>query len=169
MEVDLSGGYPATIQGSAVASGVKGPFDYAFTVESQSRRGFDSTPQRMSTYTGTRQGFRDRIATVNLGYTPVDGTRLSLFLRGSEALFGFNTLGSPTFDDSNSFGKSTSLMGRIGVTSHLFCGVYETSVFLGRLQDDPQGHPAEQRGENCEHDPVRRPRHRASSTWATNR
>jgi len=137
MQIDLSGGYPATIQGSAQASGVTGPFDYALTLESQSHRGFDSTPQRMTNiYTGTPQGFRDRIATANLGYTPIEGTRLSLFLRGSETLFGFNTLGSPTFDDSNSFGTVSSVLGRIGVTSKLFNGVYETGVFLGRLQDD---------------------------------
>jgi vitamin B12 transporter len=137
LEMDLSGGYPATIQGSALASGVSGPFDYAFVAESQSRRGFDSTPQRMTDiYSGTPEGFRDRIATANLGYTPVDGTRLSLLLRGSETLFGFNTLGSPTFDTANSAGTQTSLLGRIGVTSHLFDGVYETNLFLGRLQDD---------------------------------
>jgi len=137
LQTDLSGGYPATIQGSAQASGVTGPFDYALTLESQSHRGFDSTPQRMTNiYTGTPQGFRDRIATANLGYTPIEGTRLSLFLRGSETLFGFNTLGSPTFDDSNSFGTVSSVLGRIGVTSKLFNGVYETGVFLGRLQDD---------------------------------
>lgn len=137
LQMDLSGGYPATLQGSAQASGVTGPFDYALTLESQSRRGFDSTPQRMTNiYTGTPEGFRDRIATANLGYMPVEGTRLSLFLRGSETLFGFNTLGSPTFDDSNSFGTVSSLLGRTGVTSKLFNGVYETSVFLGRLQDD---------------------------------
>ena len=137
LQMDMSGGYPATIQGSAQASGVTGPFDYALTLESQSHRGFDSTPQRMTNiYTGTPQGFRDRIATANLGYTPIEGTRLSLFLRGSETLFGFNTLGSPTFDDSNSFGTVSSVLGRIGVTSKLFNGVYETGVFLGRLQDD---------------------------------
>jgi vitamin B12 transporter len=137
LEMDLSGGYPATIEGSAVASGVNGPFDYAITVESQSRRGFDSTPQRMAgIYTGTAEGFRDRVATANLGYTPVEGTRLSLFLRGSQALFGFNTLGSPTFDTSNSSGTVTSLLGRIGVTSKLFNDVYETGLFLGRDQDD---------------------------------
>jgi vitamin B12 transporter len=137
LEMDLSGGYPATIQGSALASGVSGPFDYAFTVESQSRRGFDSTPQRMTgIYTGTPEGFRDRIVTANLGYTPVEGTRFSLFLRGSEALYGFNTLGLPTFDTANSAGTQTSLLGRIGTTTHLFGGVYETGLFLGRLQDD---------------------------------
>ena len=138
LAMDLSGGYPATIQGSALASGVTGPLDYAFIFESQSRRGFDSTPQRMTIYTGAPQGFRDRTATANLGYTPVDGTRISLFLRGSETLFAFNTLGSPTFDQANSFGTSTSLLGRLGVTSKLFEGVYETSAFLGRLQDDRQ-------------------------------
>ena len=137
VETDLSGGYPATVQGSAQASGVTGPFDYSLTLESQSRRGFDSTPQRMTNiYTGTPEGFRDRIATANLGYVPIDGTRLSLFLRGDESLFGFNDLGSPTFDDSNSTGTVSSLLGRIGVASKLFGGVYETSVFLGRLQDD---------------------------------
>jgi vitamin B12 transporter len=137
LEMDLSGGYPATIQGSAFAGGVTGPFDYALTVESQSRSGFDSTPRRMTgIYTGTPEGFRDRIATANLGYTPVEGTRLSLLLRGSETLFGFNTLGSPTFDTANSSGKVDSLLGRIGVTSHLFNGVYETGLFLGHTQDD---------------------------------
>src|ERR1019366_8146917 len=91
LEMDLSGGYPATIQGAALASGIAGPFDYALTAESQSRRGFDATPRRMTgIYTGTPEGFRDRIATANLGYTPVAGTRLSLFLRGSQTLFGFN-------------------------------------------------------------------------------
>jgi vitamin B12 transporter len=137
LELDLAGGYPATILGAALASGVTGPIDYALALESQSRRGFDSTPRRMtSIYTGTPQGFRDRIATANLGYTPIAGTRLSLFLRGSETLFGFNNLGFPTFDTSNSFGTVTSLLGRLGVTSHLFNGVYETSAFLGREQDD---------------------------------
>ena len=61
LEIDLTGGYPASIIGSAVASGVAGPFDYALTAESQSRRGFDSTPRRMSVYTGRPEGFRDRV------------------------------------------------------------------------------------------------------------
>jgi len=137
LEMDLSGGYPATIQGSALASGVAGPFDYALILEAQSRRGYDSTPQRMTgVYTGTAQPFRDRIVTANLGYTPVEGTRLSLFLRGSQTLFGFNMLGSPTFDTANASGTVTSLLGRVGVTSKLFHGVYETGAFLGRVQDD---------------------------------
>ncbi|HVC63798.1 MAG TPA: TonB-dependent receptor [Acetobacteraceae bacterium] len=135
-EGDLSGGYPAQIRGSAVASGVEGPVDYALIFESQSRRGYDTTPQRESVYTGTPQGFRDRVATLNLGYTVIPGTRLSLLLRARKSIFGFNELGAPTFDDSNASGTDASLLGRIGVASSLFGGSYQTSVFLGREQDD---------------------------------
>ncbi len=135
LEGDLSGGAPALLRGSIVASGVQDRFDYAFTVESQSQRGYDAIPQRMSVYTGTPQGFRDRVATMNLGYSPVDGTRLSLFLRGRQALFGFNNLGFPTYDTANSSGSAESFLGRIGVTSKLFDGMYETGLFIGRLQD----------------------------------
>ena len=136
LTVDLSGGYPAQVRGAVSATGTEGKFDYALTAESQSQRGFDSTPQRMSSYTGMPQGFRDRIATLNLGYTPADGTRFSLFLRGRESLFSFNTLGTPTYDTANSQGTADSLLGRIGVQSTLFDGVWETGLFVGRLQED---------------------------------
>ena len=90
----------------------------------------------MSIYTGVPDRYPSLTGTLNLGYTPIDGTRLSLFLRARRAVFGFNALGSPTFDNSNSTGYADSLLGRIGVSSKLFNGTYETSVFLGRLQDD---------------------------------
>jgi vitamin B12 transporter len=135
---DLAGGYPKQIQGSIVASGIQGPFDYAAIFESQSQRGYDVTPQRESIYTGIPDGFRAMVGTLNLGYTPVDGTRLSLFLRARRSVFGFNALGNPTFDDANSTGHDDSLLGRIGVTSKLFSGTYETGIFLGRLQEDRQ-------------------------------
>jgi vitamin B12 transporter len=133
---DLAGGYPALVRGSVTASGVEGPWDFALTAESQSQRGYDSVPQRQSVYRGVPQGFRDRVATVNLGYTPVEGTRLSLFLRARSSYFGFDTLGSPTFDDSNSNGQATSLLGRIGGTTTLFDGSLESGLFVGRLQED---------------------------------
>jgi vitamin B12 transporter len=134
--VDLSGGYPAQIRGAIQATGTQGPIDYALTMESQSQRGFDSNPQRMTAYTGLPQGFRDRIATLNLGYTPIDGTRISLFLRARQALFSFNTLGTPTYDTANSQGSVDSLLGRIGVQSTLFDGRWETGLFIGHQQDD---------------------------------
>lgn len=136
LETDLAGGYPAQVRGSAVLSGIEGPVDYALTAASQSQRGYDTTPQRESIYTGTPQGYRDRLVTLNLGYTVVPGTRLSLLLRGRESIFGFNELGDPTFDAANATGWDSSMLGRIGVTSKLFGGTYETSMFLGRLQED---------------------------------
>ncbi len=135
LQGDLAGGAPEQIRGSVVASGISGKFDYAVTAESQSQRGYDAIPQRMSIYTGVPQGFRDRVGTINLGYSPVEGTRLSLFLRGRQALFGFNNLGFPTYDNANSSGSAESFLGRAGVTSVLFDGLYETSFFVGRLQD----------------------------------
>ena len=101
--------WPAAIrsrcEGNVNASGIEGPLDYSVTFEAQSQRGYDTTPQRMSIYTGVPDGFRDLTGTLNLGYTPIDGTRLSLFLRARRAVFGFNALGNPTFDDSNSTGQ----------------------------------------------------------------
>ncbi len=135
---DLAGGYPKQVQGYVNASGITGGLDYSATFESQSERGYDTTPQRESIYTGVPDGFRAMVGTINLGYTPIDGTRFSVFLRARQALFGFNALGDPTFDDSNSTGQDDELLGRIGVTSKLFNGTYETSVYLGRLQGDRQ-------------------------------
>ncbi|HEY7578098.1 MAG TPA: TonB-dependent receptor [Acetobacteraceae bacterium] len=133
---ELAGGYPRQIEGNANASGIQGPFDYSATVEGEDLRGYDTTPRRETIFTGVPQGFADTIGTLNLGYTPIDGTRLSLFLRARRAAFGFNALGNPTFDDSNSTGTDDSLLGRVGITSKLLNGTYETSAFIGRLQVD---------------------------------
>src|SRR6185437_4501694 len=78
---DLASGYPAQVRGNVVASGVDGPIDYAAIFEGQTQRGYDTTPQRMSIYRGIPDPYRSATGTLNLGYTPVDGTRLSLFLR----------------------------------------------------------------------------------------
>src|SRR5215472_8392926 len=130
---ELAGGYPRQMEGNANASGIEGPFDYSATIEGQRQRGYDTTPQRESIYTGVPDPYRNVVGTLNLGYTPIDGTRLSLFLRARNAQFGFNALGNPTFDDSNSTGYDDTLLGRVGVASKLFNGAYETSVFAGRL------------------------------------
>ena len=136
VSADLAGGYPQQVRASAALTGTGGGFDYALIGQSESMRGYDPTPQRMSIYTGIPQGYRSQLLTLNLGYTPVPGTRLSLLLRGQTAVFGFNALGSPTYDAANSTGRDTSLLGRIGVQSLLAGGMWETGLFLGRLQDD---------------------------------
>ncbi len=133
---DVAGGYPAQGMGTANVSGISGPWDYSATVEAQTQRGFDSTPQRETIYTGTQQPYSDMVGTLNLGLTPVDGTRISLLLRARQAVFDFDNLGNPNFDDNNSKGRDGSLIGRIGVHSALFGGIYETEVFVGGVDDD---------------------------------
>ena len=133
---DLAGGYPAQVRGTINASGVTGPWDYSATYVSQSQRGYDSTPQRESIYTGTPQGYRDMVGTLNLGYTPIDGTRISLLLRGRQAVYGFDYLGDPNYDNDNATGHDGSFIGRIGVHSALFGGTYETGLFVGRVLED---------------------------------
>lgn len=141
---DVAGGYPALIRGSVTASGIEGPIDFALTAASQSQRGYDAIPQRESVYRGVAQGFRDRLVTLNLGYTPVEGTRLSLLLRAQSAYFGFNNLGGfdadfnpvPTYDNANANGQTVSLLGRVGGTTHLFGDRLESGFFVGQEQSD---------------------------------
>jgi len=133
---DIAGGYPAQGMGTVNASGITGPWDYSATVEATQQRGYDSTPQRETIYTGTPQPYADATGTLNLGFTPVDGTRISLLLRARQSDYGFDNLGAPNFDYDNSRGSDTSLIGRIGVHSVLFGGTYETGVFVGGVDDD---------------------------------
>ena len=130
------GGYPAQGGGYLALSGIENRFDYAATVEGSAQQGFDSTPQRFSNYRNVPQSFRDETLTVNLGYTPVDGTRFFVFGRGRDSVFGFNNLGDPTFDNSNASGADEQFIGRAGVTSKLLGGLWETSLSYAHVQDD---------------------------------
>jgi len=132
----LAGGYPRQIQGNAVATGRQDGWDYALVAEGQAQQGFDSVPQRMRIYRDVPQGYQSETFTLNAGYTPVEGTRLSLLLRARSAAFGFNALGSPTFDNDNSTGRADSLLGRIGATTKLWDGSWDSGVYVGRLQED---------------------------------
>ncbi|HET6308103.1 MAG TPA: TonB-dependent receptor [Rhodopila sp.] len=136
-EGDLSAGYPALGRGAVSASGIEGPVDFALTAQAQGQTGYDYIPQREQAYTGSAQGFNNRILTMNLGYTPVEGTRLSLFLRAAGAYFGNDSFSGPDPSGNVETNVSdTSVLGRIGGTTHLFDGMLETGVFVGQLQDD---------------------------------
>jgi vitamin B12 transporter len=52
---DLAGGYPAQVRGVVNASGIEGPVDFSGTFESQSQRGYDTTPPREVINTNTPQ------------------------------------------------------------------------------------------------------------------
>ena len=133
---ELAGGYPRQVQGNIAVSGTDGKWDYAAIAESQSQQGFDTVPQRMSIYRDIPQGFRMLTGTLNLGFTPEEGTRFSLLLRARSSVFGFDAMGFPTFDSANSTGRADSLLGRVGATRKFLNGAWESGIFVGRLQDD---------------------------------
>lgn len=132
--VTLAGGLPRAVLGEATLSGRTGQFDYNLSAESRSDEGFDTTPQRESVYTGARNGFRSRQGGLELGYTPVEGTRISVLLHGRTSVLGLDELGDPAFDDPDYTGHDNEFFGRLGVTSRLFKGAWETNLFVARDQ-----------------------------------
>lgn len=136
-EAEVAGGPPGTLLGRGAVSGASGIWDYAASVEGRSDRGSDVTPRRESIYTGERDGFRTELGEINLGLTPVPGTRVGLLLRGRRSVFGYDNVGGfPGADNANRTGRDNQFYGRLGVTSTLLDGRWQTSLVLGRLQTD---------------------------------
>ncbi len=92
----------------ASLSGRTGAFDYSLDAEGRSDQGSDTTPRRESVYTGARNGYRTDLGSLELGYTPADGTRLSFLLRGRHSVFGLDELGFPAYDAADYTGRDDS-------------------------------------------------------------
>ena len=129
-------GLKRALHGQAGFSGTTGKWDYNVDAQMQQDRGYDTTPRRESVYTGAPNGFRTYVGSVDVGYTPVDGTRVSVLVRGRSSNFNLDELGFPAYDANYYSGYDETLYGRVGVTSQLFNGALETTLFLGRLQTD---------------------------------
>jgi vitamin B12 transporter len=130
----VAGGYPRAVLGQLDAAGSTGKWDYSLNAESRSDQLFDVTPRRETTvYTGERDGYRGQLGDLNVGYSPVAGTRVGVEVRARTSVFGYDQLG---YDDPNATGRDTSLFGRAGVNSALFGGVWETSFQIAALRDD---------------------------------
>jgi vitamin B12 transporter len=134
--IELAGGFPAQAQGSATISGVTGKFDYALNGNIDEEAGFDETARRLTGYAGNRDPFRSKTGSANLGYTPVNGTRVYVVLRARDSDTGYPDLGAPIFDDPNEFGYDTNLFGKLGVKSNLLSGHLTTELFIARIEDD---------------------------------
>ncbi len=133
----LAAGSPRAGLAQGDLSGGFGIWDYAANAQGLSERGFDQTPVReLPVYTGEVDGDRSKTAQVELGVTPVAGTRFSLLLRARDAKYGYDEVGGIAYDGGNASGYDASLFGRLGVTSKLFDGLWDTSLYLTRLQND---------------------------------
>jgi vitamin B12 transporter len=134
--VTLAAGAPRAGLAQADVAGGAGIWDYTANAQGLSERGFDQTPRRESVYTGEVDGDRSKLAQVELGVTPIADTRLSLLLRARNSTYGYDEVGGVAFDGGNATGHDASLFGRLGVTSRLFEGFWDTSLYLTRLQND---------------------------------
>jgi vitamin B12 transporter len=135
--ITLAGGSQTTGLARANAYGSAGIWDFATTLEGFSTRGFDQTPAReYGVYTGEADGDRSKLGTVEIGITPVAGTRVSLMLRGRDSTYGYDEQGGVTYDGGNATGYDATLSGRLGVVSHLLDGAWTTGLTLARVQDD---------------------------------
>ncbi len=130
--VTAAGGLPRQDLFSGALSGKSGNFDYNLDAENTSQQGSDATPRRESVYTGERDGYRGTLGLIELGYTPIEGTRFSALLRGRQSVFGLDELGFPAFDAPDYTGRDNSAFGRLGATTTLFGGAWESGLFVSR-------------------------------------
>jgi vitamin B12 transporter len=135
-EITVSGGFPLQTKDSATISGSTGPFDYALSGAIDEEQGFDYTAKRLAVYAGHLDPTRAKSGAVNLGYTPVYGTRVYLIVRARDTDSAFPDLGYPIYDDPDEYGYDTNLFGKFGVKSDLFNGMLTTEAFIARIQDD---------------------------------
>jgi vitamin B12 transporter len=135
VSLEAAGGLPARGQGSLSVSGSTGPFDYALSGALDQAAGFDDTAKRLTVYGGVRDPYRSELGSVNLGYTPVEGTRIYAVLRAQAVDSAFPDLGYPVFDDPNSYDYNRNYFGKLGVSSTLFDGALHTDLFVARLEN----------------------------------
>lgn len=134
--LDLAAGLPRAWRGRAGLSGSVGRFDYNLNVGRVDEAGFDTTPRRESVHTGARNPYKATTASLELGVTPVEGTRISLYLRARQADFNLDDVGYPAFDSTQYTGSDSNLFGRIGVASRLLDGRLQTRLTLSQLNSD---------------------------------
>lgn len=131
--VELAVGVPRALIASAGLSGSTGKFDYRLNIGTQAQRGFDTTPRREAVYTGARNPYRDQTGSLELGVTPVEGTRAFVSVNARNALFNLDELGYPSYDAQTYRGHDDMIQGRVGITSELLDGMWETALSLSQL------------------------------------
>ncbi|HQT61099.1 MAG TPA: TonB-dependent receptor [Acidiphilium sp.] len=136
VDYDIAGGFPGQGEGSVTLSGQSGKFDYAITGSLIEQAGFDATARRLAVYAAHRDPFRYKLGAVNLGYTPIAGTRISLIVRARQTGTQYPDLGYPIFDDPYENSYDSNVFVRFGVKSHLFDNRLTTELDIAHIQDD---------------------------------
>lgn len=133
--VTLAAGLPAAAQAAATLSGSLGAWDYRLGAQAVDTTFGDTVPKRETVYDGQREFFRTDTGGLELGYTPIDGTRLFLGLDARTSAFSMKEHGYPTYDSQDYRGYDDAWTGRLGATTTLF-GFWDSALTLARLQTD---------------------------------
>jgi vitamin B12 transporter len=128
---ELAGGTERTLRAGLGASGTLGAFDYLVSGQSLSTRGFNATAPRLPNI-GERDGFRGYAATVRLGWTPIEGTRIEALLRWRQNNFGLDNVPR---DDPNYSGEDRRWYGQLRGETRLLGGAWTTGFRISATED----------------------------------
>ncbi|MEI6159108.1 MAG: TonB-dependent receptor [Roseococcus sp.] len=129
---EVAYGSNSTFRLGGGVAGTVGAFDYLASLNNISTQASNATASRFWRTLGEKDGFNSTNATVRMGYTPLEGTRLEALLRWRENRIGIDSVPR---DDPNYTGDDRRWMGQIRGESRLFDGAWTTGLRLAVTQD----------------------------------
>ena len=133
--VTLGAGLPAAGQAAATLAGGTGKWDYQLGAQALDLTFGDTIPKRETVYAGHREFFRSDTGGLEVGYTPIGGTRFFIGLNGRMSAFALKEHGFPTYDSQDYRGYDNAWNGRLGATTTLF-GFWDSALTFAHLQTD---------------------------------
>ncbi|MFL1462226.1 TonB-dependent receptor plug domain-containing protein [Roseococcus sp. DSY-14] len=129
---ELAGGTQRTLRAGAGATGTVGRFDYLWSANSLSTKGFNATADRFTRSLNERDGLRAAAATARLGWAPTEGMRVEGLVRWRENRAG---LDSVPRDDPNFTGEDRRWQGQLRGEATLLGGAWTTGLRLAFTSD----------------------------------
>ena len=127
----VAGGTQNTFRGDAGVAGTVGQFDYLFTAQNLSTRGFDIIPQRLQPHRPEADGYRGTATAARLGWTPLPNTRIEGTLRWQQANFGIDRF---LANDPNYSAEERRWSGQVRAETRLF-EIWTTGLRVGVTND----------------------------------
>ena len=127
----VAGGTQSTMRLDGGVAGTVGAFDYLFTAQSLSTRGFDITPQRIKPHRFESDGYRGAATAARLGWTPLPGTRIEGTLRWQQSNYGIDRF---LANDPNYSAEDRRWSGQLRAETQLF-DIWTTGLRVGFSND----------------------------------
>ncbi len=127
----VAGGSQNTFRGDGGVAGTVGAFDYLFTAQTLSTRGFDIVPQRLQPHRPEADGYRGTATAARLGWAPLPNTRIEGTLRWQQANYGVDRF---LASDPNYSAEDRRWSGQVRAETRLF-DVWNTGLRVGVTND----------------------------------